>query len=257
MHPILLHAGRLYLPTFGVLATLGVLGALALTQDTAPWAGVDADGLWDTCIFMVFAAYLCSRVLLIAEHFKSFLAAPLLLLLSPSLTPAGLLCVLLLTLVWLRRKHVPILAACDALAPCAALLWAFLALGHFAEGSDPGLPSGASFGLALPRETTWLYPVALYVAAAAAMIAAGTWLWLRGRRWRGTTAGWALVSSGLAQFLLCFLRAPRAEGWLGLDDLEWLSLGLIAGGALLLATATPAHSGSQSGMESLREDVSL
>ena len=44
-------------------------------------------------------------------------------------------------LIYLRTRAIPMLATFDAWAPCATLIWTFLALGHFAEGSDPGLPS--------------------------------------------------------------------------------------------------------------------
>ncbi len=227
MHPNLLHLGHLTLPTFGVVTAVGLMLALGLSQRTARLAGVDPDQLWDAGLGAVLAAFLFSRLLLIVEHFASFRAYPLLLLAVPSLTPSGLLLTGVTSYLWLRFRRLPALAACDAWAPCAVLVWAFLALGHFAEGSDPGLP--VHRGTAQP-----LYPVALLACGLGLMLCLAAYFQLRSRSYAGQTAGQTAVVAGLLQYGLSFLREPGVETPLGLDALQWVALGVAGAGLLLL-----------------------
>ena len=232
MHPNLLHLGHLTLPTFGVLAAVGLLLALAVSQRTAALTRLNPDQLWDAGLFAVLAAFLFSRLLLTLQHFASFRAYPLLLLAVPSLTPSGLLLTAVSTYLWLRWKRLPVLHTLDAWAPCAALVWAFLALGHFAESSDPGMPIHPG---KYPASTLQpLYPVALFACAVALTLFLAAYAWLRRRPRPGQTSALTALAAGTAQFLLSFLRQPGLEAPLGLDALQWTALALILAGSLLL-----------------------
>ena len=192
MHPVLVHFGHFSLPTFGVLAAVGLLAALGLSERAAALARVSADKLWDAGLFAVLAAFVLSRLLLVVTNFKSFLMFPLLLLAVPSLTASGLLLTAVATVGWLSWKGLPVGRTLNAWAPCATLLWAFLALGHFAEGSDPGMATGLPWGIRMPGEATALHPVALYVCVFAWVL---TVLVFR-RVAHGDAAATALVGAG-------------------------------------------------------------
>jgi phosphatidylglycerol:prolipoprotein diacylglycerol transferase len=225
MHPTLLHIGFLTIPTFGFLAAIGLTLALALSLRTAATVGLNPDRLWNAGLFAIIAAFLLSRLLLLATNLHSFFSYPILLLMVPSLTPLGLLLTAVATAIYLHRHQLPFLDTLDAWAPCATLAWAFLALGHFAEGSDPGLPSTLPWAmLNVPGAPFRLHPIALYVAIIAR------------RRAAGSTAALALALSGCAQFLITFLRQPEFEdnafGTL-LDPIQWVALGMIVTAALL------------------------
>lgn len=236
MHPYLLHSGHLFLPTFGLLAAVGLLAALSLSLRTARAVGLPPDRLWDAGLFTLFAAFLLSRLLLIATNLHSFLAYPILLLTVPSLTEFGLLLTAIATLIYLRFKQLPLRPTLDAWAPCATLAWAFLGLGHFAEGSDPGLPSALPWALRIPPDTLRLHPIALYAVLLALSLTALLLRHLRARKHPGETAALALALTGLTQFLLTFFRQPNlypnALHNL-LDPIQWAALGMIALGALL------------------------
>ncbi len=203
------------------MAAVGLMCGLLLSQRTARLAGVDADKLWDAGLFAVIAAFVFSRLLLVMEHLRSFLRFPLLLLAVPSLTASGLLLTVVATGVWLWRKRVPWRRALDAWAPCGALVWGFLALGHWAEGSDPGLGGR---------------PVGMCAVLVAWAVAAGGFGWL-GRtgldRQAGRVAGLVLMAAGVGQFFLCFWRVPGVMLG-GLEMLEWVSLGMVGVGAVSL-----------------------
>lgn len=139
MHPNLFHLGHIALPTFGVLAAVGLMAALSLSLRTAVTAGLSAERVWNAGLFVLLSAFVLSRLLLVVMYLHSFLTYPILLLTVPSLTSLGLLLTAVVTVIYLRVRRLPLLSTLDAWSPCATLIWAFLALGHFAEGSDPGL----------------------------------------------------------------------------------------------------------------------
>ena len=237
MHPYILHFGSIFLPTFGVLAAAGLMAALFLSLRTAVKVGLDPDKLWNAGLFAIISAFVLSRFLLVLTNLQTFRAYPVLLLTVPSLTQLGLLLTAIVTLLYLRLRHLPLLRTLDAWAPCATLVWAFLALGHFAEGADPGLPTTLPWGMAIPPDTApRLHPISLYAAIAALLITAGLLRYLSPWRIPGETFAFALTASGVAQFLITFLRQPNPYPVpLGnvLDPIQWISLGMIATAGLI------------------------
>lgn len=237
MHPTFVHIGFLTIPTFGLLAAVGLMLALALSLRTAVAACISPDRLWNAGLFAVIAAFVLSRLLLVATNLHTFVSYPILLLMVPSLTPLGLLLSAAATAIYLRRHQLPFLDTLDAWAPCATLAWAFLALGHFAEGSDPGLPSTLPWAMPnVPGGPFREHPIALYVALTATTITIVLLRHLRRPHAIGSTAALGLALSGLAQFLITFLRQPEFEdnafGTL-LDPIQWVALGMIVIAALL------------------------
>lgn len=192
--------------------------------------GLDADGVWNAGLFAVIAAFVLSRVLLVATNLKSFMEYPILLLMVPSLTPLGLLLTMIAVLVYLRLRAMPVLATLDAWAPCAALTWAFLALGHFAEGSDPGTPSRLPWAMSVIADKVRVHPVGIYAAIAALVIAFVLYGFLPKRKSDGDAFVLCLVLCGVAQFLLTFVREPAFfDNRLGnlLDPIQWVALGMV------------------------------
>jgi phosphatidylglycerol:prolipoprotein diacylglycerol transferase len=221
-----------------LLAAIGLMLALTLSLRTGPLVAIAPDSLWNSGLIAVIAAFVSSRLLLVLDDLRGFLHYPVLLLTLPSLPPTAILLTLIATALWLRWKRLLLLAALDAWAPCATLLWSFLALGHFLAASDPGLPS--RFGVRLRGAQTPLAPVALYVAAFASVLTAVLVLWLPHRRRAGDTAALALAVAGLAQFLFTFLRQPDPSRITTLlDPIQWLSVGMIVTAAGLLAASQP------------------
>ena len=230
MHPNIIHLGFLTIPTFGLLAAIGLMAALTLSLRTAVTVGLNADSAWNAGLFAIVAAFVLSRLLLVVTNLKSFLAYPILLLMVPSLTPLGLLLTGVSVFVYLRIKQLPLLATLDAWSPCGTLVWAFLALGHFAEGSDPGTPSNLPWATAVIADSLRVHPVAIYAALSAVVITFVLLRLLPSRRRDGDIFSLTLALCGLAQFLLTFIREPaffdNAFGTL-LDPIQWVSLGMI------------------------------
>ena len=236
MHPYLIHSGHLLIPTFGVLAALGLMTALSLSLRTAALTGLNPEKLWNAGLFTILSAFVLSRALLVATNLHNFLSYPILLLMVPSLTPTGILLTIAATLIYLRVQKLPLLPTLDAWAPCATLIWAFLALGHLSEGSDAGLPTALPWGLPIPPSHTRLHPVALYAALAAALLTIVLFRQLRRHSRAGSLFASASAATGLVQFLLTFVRQPYP--YLNpvshlLDPIQFISLGMIVTAGLL------------------------
>jgi phosphatidylglycerol:prolipoprotein diacylglycerol transferase len=246
MHPYIFHFGRLILPTFGVLAALGLMAALTLSLSTARKVGLSPDHLWDAGLSTLLSAFVVSRLLLIAANLHSFLSYPLLILALPSLTATGVFLTVIATVIYLRLHNLPLLPTLDAWAPCATLVWAFLALGHLAEGSDPGLITTVPWSILSPTGLTRLHPVALYAAAAAILITLALLRYLSRRPQPGRTTALALAASGIAQFHITFFRQPSTDDFPLphiLDPIQWVALGMVvASGLIYLQHPTPQQS---------------
>jgi phosphatidylglycerol---prolipoprotein diacylglyceryl transferase len=233
MHPYLIHSGHFLLPTFGVLAAVGLIAALSLSLRTAVTVGLNRDKLWNAGLFALLSAFALSRLLLILSNFHNFITYPILLIMVPSLTATGIVLTLIATAIYLRLKNLPLLDTLDAWSPCATLAWAFLALGHLAEGSDAGLPTALPWGMRIPPDPVPLHPVALYAAVAAALLTALLLRQLPRRRYHGDAIALALATAGAVQFLVTFFRQPYPSQGL-LDPIQWIALGMIAVAALIL-----------------------
>jgi phosphatidylglycerol---prolipoprotein diacylglyceryl transferase len=233
MHPYLIHSVHFLLPTFGALAALGLIAALTLSLRTAVLTGLSPEKLWNAGLVILLSAFILSRLLIILANPFRFFIYPLLVLTLPSLNATGVLLTLVATVIYLRLKHLPLLDTLDAWSPCATLTWAFLALGHFAEGSDAGLPTKLPWGLHIPPDRTPLHPVALYAAITAALLTIVLLRQLSRRQHPGDTFALALATSGAAQFLLTFFRQPFPDSNL-LDPIQWIALGMIALAGLVL-----------------------
>jgi phosphatidylglycerol:prolipoprotein diacylglycerol transferase len=212
---------------------MGLMAALTLSLRTAAIVGLPPEKLWNAGLFTLLSAFALSRLILIASNLHDFLAYPILLLMVPSLNATGILLTSLATAIYIRLRHLPVLDTLDAWAPCATLTWTFLALGHFAEGSDAGLPTTLPWGIAIPPSTTRLHPVALYAAIAAAALTVILLRALPRRHNAGDTIALALATSGATQFLLTFFRQPFPGSTL-LDPIQWIALGMIAAAGFIL-----------------------
>ena len=161
-----------------------------------------------------------------------------------------------------RNSHVRILAMLDAASPAAAIGYGVGRIGCLISGDgDYGTPTNLPWGMSFPNglvpTTDRVHPTPIYEFLAAVVIA---WaLWRIGaqaiaarkagsRRERDSKAGagndgvvfaWYLILTGVARFLVEFIRInPRP--FLGMSNAQTVAaLCVLAGGALLLAVRRP------------------
>jgi phosphatidylglycerol:prolipoprotein diacylglycerol transferase len=234
VHPSFFQIGHLHIPLYGVCAAAGLMAALALSQITARRVHLDVAKVGDAALVMVFAAVLISRVLLVVSVWKSFLAHPLLVLALPSLNDTGILLTIVFMVLYLRWKKLPLLGFLDAMAPCFALVWAFLSFAELLAGTRDGMPTQSPLAMS-DGAGGKVQPVEVY-AMVAAMLLCGVLLRQLPRRGAvGHACGLGLILAGAAIFLLDFLRLPSALFAATMfDPVQWLGLAMMVVGAALL-----------------------
>jgi phosphatidylglycerol:prolipoprotein diacylglycerol transferase len=232
--PGFIRVGGVHVPVYGIFAAFGLVAALWVSQRTARVVGLSANKLWDAGVFAVIAAFVVSRLLLVAFDLKAFLKYPLLVLALPSLTYGGMILTGLMVWGWLRWKRMSVRDVMDAWAPCAALLAAVLSVAHFVEGTDAGMPTRLPWGVVTPGDSVLgrVHPVQIYAAIAA--LGLGSFLlWrLPRRRFSGEVAAVALMAGGGLAFLLDMMQQPvESFGDAWLDPGQFVALAAMLAGA--------------------------
>jgi phosphatidylglycerol:prolipoprotein diacylglycerol transferase len=226
--------GPLRVSVYGLFAAVGLVAALGLSQRTAKMAGMAGEQLWDAGWFAVTAAFVISRLLLIARDWNAFRTIPMTVLSLPSFTYGGMGLTALAVVAYVRWKRLPVLASMDAWAPCAALLAGVLSLGHYFEGTDVGMPTSLPWGVQAPGFGR-VQPVQLYGFAGSMVLLVVLLRMLQGRLRAGVVAGVALLAGGAMAFVLDMLTQPSQwSGTAWLDPGQWIGLGAVVAGTLML-----------------------
>lgn len=148
--------------------------------------------------------------------------------------------------VMTRRFRLPLAAVAGALAAPLSIAYAIGRLGCLVAGDGTyGRPTTLPWGMSFPNGVVAtgvpVHPTPLYEAIGALVIAGLLW-WLDRRHLSGTAVfAWYLVLSGLARFLVEFLRI-NAKVLAGLTQPQLWSLALVFGGIALLAWTTRQRS---------------
>ena len=139
----------------------------------------------------------------------------------------------------------------DLAAPAAAIGYGIGRIGCFLSGDGCyGIPTNLPWGMSFPNgiEPTFVrvHPTPLYELAAGLLI--GWWLWWRGGKPRGTGAivGEYLLLSGIARFLVEFIRRNPKVLW-GLSNAQLASAASIVAGIVLICWAAMRSAAGQDG----------
>jgi phosphatidylglycerol:prolipoprotein diacylglycerol transferase len=135
----------------------------------------------------------------------------------------------------------------DLAAPSAAIGYGIGRIGCFLSGDGCyGIPTTLPWGMSFPNgiEPTFVpvHPTPLYELGAGLLI--GAWLWWRGGKPHGTGAivGQYLVLSGIARFLVEFIRRNPKVLW-GLSNAQLASVGSVVVGVVLVCWAAAQPEG--------------
>jgi phosphatidylglycerol:prolipoprotein diacylglycerol transferase len=146
----------------------------------------------------------------------------------------------------------------DLAAPAAAIGYGIGRIGCFLSGDGCyGIPTKLPWGMSFPHgiepTVVRVHPTPLYELAMGLLI--GWWLWWRGGKTHGKGAivGEYLVLSGIARFLVEFVRRNPRVLW-GLSNAQLASAGsVIAGAALICWAATRPVTGPNEAAETLEK----
>ena len=253
MYPVLFHLGPLVVPSYGVMAAVGLLLALALLLRTARFTHLNPNLLWNLCIFALFAALIGSRLLLLFLNWSVVRTHPawllgLAMVHHPLLAGVGAACALAVAAPYALAQHLPLRATADALAAPVALALACEQFGALLAGSGYGTETTAPWAVVYthPLAMRWsgaplfdpVHPVQAYAALAFLATAAALYFLTPRRRQSGDAAGVAMIALGAVVYFTEFFRDPEGRGSLfggAIDGPQIAAAALVFLGAFLLS----------------------
>ncbi|HEY1403102.1 MAG TPA: prolipoprotein diacylglyceryl transferase [Pyrinomonadaceae bacterium] len=236
MYPELFRIGNFPVNTYGVLLALAFLAALLVAARLGARDGLPRERLFDLGLWLLLAAIVGSKVLLLVVE-PEYRAAPLRLLSLDFLRSGGVfyggfLGAVLTAYVLVRRYELPWWRTADAFAPGIALGQAIGRQGCFAAGCCWGKPTTLPWGVRfseLGHQVTGvpidahLHPTQLYESFAAFLFFA-LLIWLHRRK---TFNGQVILAYGVlygaTRFIIEFFRDDPRGDIFGLTSLTHLS----------------------------------
>jgi phosphatidylglycerol---prolipoprotein diacylglyceryl transferase len=249
--PQLFHYGHFFLPTYGLLVSIGVLSGLWISVRNAEGQGIDPEDAWNFGILIVLAGILGAKILYIINDWSYYAQHPgeiftVATLQAGGVFSGGLVAALIAAAWYIRRHNMPALATCDAFAPGLAFGHAIGRLGCFAAGCCYGKPTSHFWGVTFtnplasfysqtplgePLEPTQLFEFAVELANFFILM----WM-LKRKKFDGQVFGAYLFLYGVARFFLEFLRGDpgRGEVFGGMmSGTQLISIGLVILGGVI------------------------
>ena len=139
MFPRLFHIGNFGLPTYGLMAALGLIFGLMLIVKLGREQGLDPDKLWNLGIIAILSGIVGAKILMILVDLGYYREHPaeifsLSTFQAGGVWSGGFVLALIMCIWYMRRNNLPVLRTCDVFAPGLALGHAFGRVGCFAAG---------------------------------------------------------------------------------------------------------------------------
>jgi phosphatidylglycerol:prolipoprotein diacylglycerol transferase len=258
--PHLFHIGSFALPTYGVMAALGMTAGLYVIFRLARFRGLDPDQMWNLGGIAAFSGILGSKLLMIGVDWRDYLAQPgrifsMETLQSGGVFSGGLLLAIACSWWYVRREKIPFLSAADVFAPGVALGHAFGRIGCLSAGCCYGRASNVPW--AITFHNPWaaeysgtplnqpLQPTQLYEFVAE-LINFFLLYWLcKRKKFEGQIIALFMIIYGTERYIFEFFRGDpgRGEVFGGLmTGTQLIALGLVVSGFLIYLRRTPLRS---------------
>jgi phosphatidylglycerol:prolipoprotein diacylglycerol transferase len=238
VYPELFSIGPITLYSYGVLLAASYLLGLWLAMRRARAWGIDANRVLDLGIYIIIAALIGAKLLLLIVDFDQFRRSPeelLTLARSGGVFYGGLILAVVVAFWYIAKHRMPFWSTCDVFAPGIALGHVTGRLGCFAAGCCYGRPTDAPWGIAFTNPLAAsnvgtplgipLHPTQLYEAGAELLILV---LLLaterRGKRFAGRTFWLYMFLYAVSRFVIEIYRGdPRGEV-LGMSTSQLISV---------------------------------
>ncbi len=259
MYPRLLELGPFTIYTYGVLLAAAFLLGLRLATSRARRRGLDPGRILDLGIYIIVAAVVGGKLLLLVTDFQSFRANPadfLSLARSGGVFYGGLILAVLVAVWYMRRHRLALWPTFDVFAPGIALGHAVGRVGCFMAGCCWGRETTVPWGVTFTDPFTGsyvgtplhqaLHPTQVYEALAETAILFFL-LWLERRR-RGDFPGrtfWTyILLYGLTRYAIEFFRGdPRGTVWV-FSTSQFISVLLVPLSVVMLAWLSNRNAGA-------------
>jgi len=245
MYPFI-HIGHFSIGTFGLLLWLAAVGACwMLHRNFLRW-GIDADAIGIVAVVTV-AGIIGAKLWHVADTPGEHILA------REGFAWFGGLLFGILALMWQgRAARIGAVRMLDLAAPAAAVGYGMGRLGCLISGDgDYGIPTKLPWGMSFPNglvpTSQRVHPTPIYELIAGLLI--GYYLWRRGASEKpvGEITGEYLILSGIARFLVEFIRINPKIYW-GMSNAQLASLGSVVAGILFILIAR-RHGAKNSSIE--------
>ena len=257
MFPRLFHFGNFGLPTYGLMAALGLIFGLMLIVKLGREQGLDPDKLWNLGIIAILSGIVGAKLLMILVDFGYYREHPgeifsLSTLQAGGVWSGGFVLALIMCVWYMRRNNMPVLRTCDVFAPGLALGHAFGRVGCFAAGCCYGrethVPWAVTFHNPLAQRDR--RDAAQRAAASHAALRDGgralptacSWCGcIRRKKFEGEIIGTYMIIYGIARYFIEFFRGDPGRGeFLGfMSGTQAIAIVLVIGGGLLWMRRVP------------------
>lgn len=241
MYPFI-HIGHFSIGTFGLCLWLASVCACWVLYRNFRRFGIDADAV-GIAAYTTVAGVVGAKLWHVLEDPATLIHQPAFVLFDRAgFAWFGGLVAGIAVLLWQgRQAKVVGFGMLDLASPAAAVGYGVGRLGCLVSGDgDYGIPTSLPWGMSFPHglvpTTQRVHPTPIYELIVALLI--GWYLWRRGGRHLpiGQLTGEYLVLSGVARFLVEFIRINPRIHW-GMSNAQVASLGSIVAGILLVLWA--------------------
>jgi len=238
MHPVLFEIGHWPVYSYGVLLALAYLTGLQIAVVRARRQGLDAMRVMDLGIYLIIAALVGAKAMLIAVDFDYFRLHPgeiLSLVRAGGVFYGGLIAAFLVAVWLVRRYQLPIWTTADLVAPGIALGHVVGRLGCLLAGccygrstsvpwaitfTDPIAQANVDTPLGVPLHPTQLYEAGAELLIFVVLIATER----RGRPFPGRTFWLYLLLYAISRFIIEFYRGDERGMILGMSTGQFFSI---------------------------------
>jgi phosphatidylglycerol:prolipoprotein diacylglycerol transferase len=232
------YLGPITVYTYGVLLAAAYLLGLKLAMVRAERRGLDSVRVLDLGIYIIIAALVGAKLLLLITDFSTFRDNPeelLTLARSGGVFYGGLILAVIVALWYIRRAGLPLWTTCDVFAPGIALGHVIGRFGCFFAGCCFGKPTSLPWGITFTDPfaaanvgtplNVALHPTQLYEAGAELLILAlllGTERF--GRRFGGRTFWLYMLLYAVSRFFIEFFRGDERGAVGALSTSQFISV---------------------------------
>src|SRR6266481_1926823 len=223
MYPRLFELGPITVYTYGVLLAAAYLAGLKLAMVRAKARGLDANRVLDLGIYIIIAALVGAKLLLLVTDFRTFREDPrelLTLARSGGVFYGGLILSVVVALWYIRRVGLPLWTTCDVFAPGIALGHVVGRFGCFFAGCCYGKPTTKPWGITFTDPFAAsnvgtplgvpLHPTQLYEAGAEFLILVLLlWIERKSRGFAGRTFWLYMLLYAVSRFIIEFYRGDE------------------------------------------------
>lgn len=238
MHPILFELGNWPVYSYGVLLAAAYLSALQLAVVRARRQGIDGAKVMDLGIYLIIAALVGAKLMLVAVDFNYYLSQPreiMSLVRAGGVFYGGLIAAVAVALWLVRRYGLSMWNTADLFAPGIALGHVIGRLGCLLAGccygrptdvpwavtfTDPVAAANVGTPLGIPLHPTQLYDAGAELLIMVLLLATER----RGRPFAGRTFWLYVLLYGVSRFVVEIYRGDERGIVMGLSTSQFISL---------------------------------